>query len=323
MHSAIRRDQMKTVKAARIYNYDGAKALRFEGTPVPEPQSGEVLVRVHAAGVNPIDWKIRAGYLQQMKLLQLPFTLGGDFSGVVQAVGKDVAGCKVGDEVYGQASVFSHGSGSFAEFCLARAGAVALKPCSVSHFEACGLPTAGVSALQALMESLRLSAGQKILINGGASNIGSISIQLAKHLGAHVVTTASADDIPYVQGLGADEVIDYRSRKFKEVIIGFDAGVDTVGCDTYAQPFRVLKRGVRLSSILAYPGAGWTNDSWLEAFALSTRVTTRRLEKLAELVEEGALNVRVDQTFPLDQAGILLNHLETEPGARNAVLKMV
>jgi NADPH:quinone reductase-like Zn-dependent oxidoreductase len=314
---------MKTVKAARIHNYDGAKALRFEGTTVPEPQSGEVLVRVHAAGVNPIDWKIRAGYLQQMKLLQLPFTLGGDFSGVVQAVGKDVAGCKVGDEVYGQASVFNRGSGSFAEFCLARAGAVALKPRSVSHVEACGLPTAGVSALQALMESLRLSAGQKILINGGASNIGSISIQLAKHFGAHVVTTTSAEDIPYVKGLGADEVIDYRGTKFEEVIIGFDAGVDTVGCDTYAQPFRVLKRGVRLSSMLAYPCAGSTNDFWLEAFALSTRVTTKRLEKLAELVDEGALNVRVDKTFLLDQAGIALHHLETKPAARQAVLKMV
>lgn len=314
---------MKTVKAARIHNYDGAKALRVEGTTVHEPQSGEVLVRVHAAGVNSIDWKIRAGYLQQMKLLQFPFTLGGDFSGVVQAVGRDVVSRKVGDEVYGQASVFNRGSGSFAELCLARAGAVALKPRSVSHVEACGLPTAGVSALHALKESLRLSAGQKILINGGPSNIGSISIQLAKHFGAHVVTTASADDIPYVKGLGADEVIDYRGRKFEEVIIGFDAGVDTVGCDTYAQPFRALKRGVRLSSMLAYPGAGSTNDFWLETFALSTRVTTKRLEKLAELVDEGALNGLVDKTFPLDQAGIVLHHLETKPAARKAVLKIV
>jgi alcohol dehydrogenase len=322
MHSA-RKDQMYTVKAARIHNYDGSKALRFEGTTVFEPQSGEVLVRVHAAGVTPIDWKIRAGYLHQMKLLQLPFTLGGDFSGVVQAVGKDVAECKVGDEVYGQASVFNRGSGSFAEFCLARAGAVALKPRSGSHVEACGLPTAGVSALQVLMESLRLSAGQTILINGGASNIGSISIQLAKHFGAHVVTTASAADTPYVKGLGADEVIDYRGRKFGEMMIGFDAGVDTVGCDTYAQPFRVLKRGVRLSSMLAYPDAASTNDFRLEALALSTRVTTKRLEKLAQLVDEGALNVRVDKIFPLDQAGIVLHHLETKPAARKAVLKMV
>jgi NADPH:quinone reductase-like Zn-dependent oxidoreductase len=314
---------MKTVKAARIHNYDGAKAVRVEGTTVPEPQSGEVLLRVHAAGVNSIDWKIRAGYLQQMKPLQLPFTLGGDFSGVVQAVGPNVSGYEVGDEVYGLASVFNDGSGSFAEFCLARASAVALKPRGVSHVEACGLPTAGVSALQALVGSLRLSAGQKILINDGASGIGSISIQLAKHFGAHVVTTASAGDIPYVKSLGADEVIDYGGRKFKEVIGGVDAGVDTVGCDTYAQPFRVLKRGVRLSSMLACPGAALTNDFWLEALALSTRVDTKRLEKLAELVEEGALNVRVDKTFPLDQAGILLDHLATNPAARQAVLKMV
>src|SRR4030095_4145002 len=205
---------MTTVKAARIHNYDGAEALRIEGTTVHEPQSGEVLVRVHAAGVNSIDWKIRAGCLQQMKLLQLPFTLGGDFSGVVQAVGKDVVSAKVGTEVYGQASVFNGGSGSFAELCLARAGAVALKPRSLSPVEACGLPTAGVSALQAVKDSLRLSAGQKILINDGPSNIGSISIQLAKHFGAHVVSTALAADIPYVKGLGADEVIDYMGKEF-------------------------------------------------------------------------------------------------------------
>lgn len=314
---------MKTIKAARIHNYDGANAVRVEDTTVPKPQSGEVLVRVHAAGVNSIDWKIRAGHLQQMKPLELPFTLGGDFSGVVQAVGRNVAGCRVGDEVYGLASVFNHGSGSFAEFCLARAAAVALKPRSVSHVEACGLPTAGISALQALMESLRLSAGQKILINGGASGIGSISIQLAKHLGAHVVTTASAEDIPYLKGLGADEVIDYRSRKFEEVIGGVDAGVDTVGCDTYAQAFRVLKRGVRLSSMLASPGAGSTNDFRLEALALSTRVTKKRLEKLAELIDEGTLKVRVDNTFSLDQAGTALHHLATKPAARKAVLQMV
>ena len=155
---------MKTVKAARIHNYDGAKAVRVEDTTVPKPQSGELLVRVHAAGVNSIDCKIHAGYLQQLTPLQLPFTLGGDFSGVVHAVGRDVAGCKVGDEVYGLASVFNDGSGSFAEFCLAQASAVALKPRGLSHVEACGLPTAGVSALQALMESLRLSAGQEILL---------------------------------------------------------------------------------------------------------------------------------------------------------------
>ena len=314
---------MKTGKAARIHNYDGAKTVGVENTTIPEPQAGELLVRVHAAGVNSIDWKIRAGYLQQMNTLQLPFTLGGDFSGVVQAIGKDVAGCNVGDEVYGQASVFNHGSGSFAEFCLARATAVSIKPRSVSHVEACGLPTAGVSALQALMESLRVSAGQKILINGGASGIGSISIQLAKHFGARVVTTASVEDISYVKSLGADVVIDYRSGDFGEVIGGLDAGLDTVGCDTYAQPFRMLKRGVRLSSVLAHPGVALTNDFWLEAFALSTRVTTKRLGKLAELVDEGALNLRVDKTFPLDQVGAVLHYLETMSPARKAVLKML
>ena len=297
--------------------------MRVEETTLREPQAGELLIRVHAAGVNPIDWKIRAGYLQQVTPLPLPFTLGGDFSGVVEAVGAYVAGFKVGDEVYGQASVFNRGSGAFAEHCIARAGAVARKPRSVSHADACWLPIAGVSALRALTKDLRVSAGQRVLIHGGAGGIGGIAIQLAKHLGARVMTTVNADDVAYVEGLGADEVIAYGSRDFEEVLGSPDAGLDAVGGDTYVHPFRTLKRGVRMASTLAQPRQRLMNNFWLEAIALSTQVTTGRLARLAELVDQGALKVRVDETFPLELAGAALLRMETAPPRGKVVLKLV
>ena len=180
------KNQMKTVKAARIHNYGGSEAVRVEQVSLPEPRSGELVIRVHAAGVNPIDWKIRGGLLQQMMPLQLPFTLGGDFSGVVEALGPGVDNFKVGDEVYGQAPDFMGGSGSFAEAVLARTTHnIAAKPRSVEHMEAGALPLAGVCALKALTEDLGVSPGQTILIQGGAGGIGSMAIQLAKHLGAY------------------------------------------------------------------------------------------------------------------------------------------
>ena len=313
---------MRKVKAARIHSYDGATAVQVEETTLREPQSGELLVRVHAACVNPIDWKIRAGHMRQVMPRPLPFTLGGDFSGVVEAVGPYVAGFKVGDEVYGQASIFNRGTGSFAEYCIARAGAVALKPHSVGHAEACRLPVTGAGALQALTKYLRVSAGQRVLINGGAGVVGGIAIQLARHLGAHVVATASADDIDYVKSLGADEVVAYDSREFEEVLVGLDAGLDTVGRDTYAHPFRVLKRGVRLASILEQPHPGSTKDFWREAVALSDQVMTGRLTRLAEMVDQGALRFHVDETFPLELAGAALLRMETVPPRGQVVLNI-
>jgi NADPH:quinone reductase-like Zn-dependent oxidoreductase len=303
---------MKTVKAARIQNYGGPEVVQVENISLPEPQSGELVIRNYASGVNPIDWKVRAGYLQQMMPLPLPFTSGSDFSGVVVAVGADVVDFKVGDAVYGQSGVLNGGSGSFAEFSVAKAVTIATKPRSVDHVEAGGLPLAGVSALQALTEHLCLSAGQKVLIHGGAGGIGGIAIQLAKHLGAHVATTASAEDLDYVKNLGADEVVDYRNQRFEAVLGGLDAVFDTVGGETYARSFRVLKRGGRLVSMLEQPNQELLNDFGITAVAQFTQVNTERLGKLAELVDRNVLKVHVDKTFPLERAAAALLHVETK-----------
>ena len=171
-------------------------------TPAPSgPSAGKVLVRIKAAGVNPADWKIREGYMQQMMPLQFPSTLGMDFSGIIEKVGEGVSDFKYNDEVYGQASVIKGGSGAFAEMALASADSIAHKPKTLSHEEAAGLPLVGVSAWQALVENIGLSKDQKNLIHGGAGGIGSIAIQLAKHLGAYTATTVNTNEKQFVKEL--------------------------------------------------------------------------------------------------------------------------
>jgi NADPH:quinone reductase-like Zn-dependent oxidoreductase len=214
------------------------------------------------------------------------------------------------------------GSGSFAEFVIAPATGTAAKPKSVGHTDAGGLPLVGVSALQALTESLRLSTGQKVLIHGGAGGIGSAAIQLAKHLGAHVATTASAHDSDYVKGLGAIVVIDYKTQRFDEVVHDLDAVFDTVGGDTYVRSFKALKRGGRLISMLEQPRQDLMKEFGVEAFFQFTQVTTERLTRLAELVQRDALKVNVDKIFPLEQASAAMQYLENQAPRGKVVLKV-
>jgi NADPH:quinone reductase-like Zn-dependent oxidoreductase len=182
----------------------------------------------------------------------------------------------------------------------------------VNFVEAGGLPLTGVSALQALTEHLGLMSDQRILIHGGAGGIGSVAIQLARHLGAYVATTASHDDFDYVKSLEADEVIDYKSQMFEDVVNGMDAVFDTVGHDTYTRSFKVLKRGGRLVSMLEKLNQELMKEYGVESVVQFTQVTTDRLAKLAKLVDEGAVKVHVDRTFPLEQAAEALALLERE-----------
>jgi NADPH:quinone reductase-like Zn-dependent oxidoreductase len=314
---------MKIIKAARIHNYGGWKAVKVEEVSLPKLRTGELLIRVHAAGVNPIDWKIRAGYLQQMMPLSFPFTLGCDFSGVVEELRPGVTNFKVGDEIYGQAPVFTGASGSFAEAVIIRTtGSIAPKPRSVDHTEASALPLAGVSALQALTVHLRVSAGQKILIHGGAGGIGSMAIQLAKHLGAHVATTVCPNNIEYVRGLGAHTVIDYKKQDFEDVVHGLDAVFDTVGGDTYIRSYKVLKKGGRIVSMLEKPRQELMKEFGVEAFAQFTQVTTGRLNTLAKLVDQLVLKVYIDETFSPEQAAEALLHVEKGSPRGKVVLRM-
>ena len=278
--------------------------------PAPnDPSAGKVLVKIKAAGINPVDWKIREGYMQQMIPLQFPSPLGMDFSGVIEKVGQGVSEFKQGDEVYGQASIMSGGSGAFAEIALANADTIAHKPQSLNYPEAAGLPLVGVSAWLALVETISLQKSQKILIHGGAGGIGSVAIQLAKHLGAYVATTVTANDKQFAKELGADEIIDYETQTFEELIRDYDASFDTVGGETYSRSFKVLKRGSGIIvSMLEQPNQELMKQFGVKAIFQFTPLTRDRLTKVAQWVDQNNIRVNFDKTFPLEEAGKALDY---------------
>jgi NADPH:quinone reductase-like Zn-dependent oxidoreductase len=311
------------MRAAQFSKYGGSEVVEVNrNAPKPTVPIGRVLVEVYAAGVNPVDWKIREGYMSKMLTLQFPATLGGDFSGVVEGVGAGVPGFKKGDEVYGRDGLPGSGSGSFADYIAVDSKVTSRKPKNVNHVEAAALPLTGLSALQALTEHMGLSKGKKILIHGGAGGIGTMAIQLAKHLGAYVATTASQKDVQYVKGLRADEAIDYKKQSFEDLIHDYDAVYDTVGGETYTKSYKVLKKGGVIVSMLEQPNSDLMKRYGVKAIGQFTQPTSERLSKLTELVEKGAIKVHVDKIFPLEQAREALDYQQQGKARGKIVIKI-
>ena len=304
------------MKSAQINRYGSSDVIEInQNTSVSLPiSSGKILVDVKASGVNPVDWKIREGYMQQMIPLQFPATLGMDFSGIIKDVGSDqdisTADLKQGDEVYGQASVTKGGSGAFAEVAVTNIDNIAFKPKNLSFEEAAALPLVGVSAWQALVENMNLSQGQKILIHGGAGGIGSIAIQLAKNLDAFVTTTVNSDDAQYVQSLGADETIDYKKHDFEKMVNDYDAVYDTVGGQTYTKSFNVLKKGGIIVSMLEQPDTDLMQHFGVKSIFLLTQVNRERLTQLANWVYQNNIKINIDKTFSLDETAEALDYVK-------------
>ena len=285
------------MKAARLIKTDAKYDLSVTDVDAPSLEAGKVLVEVHKAGVNPLDWKIKEGAMSPRD----PVTLGEDFEGVVRDVGAGVSGLEPGDEIYGMAGFVNGASGSFAEYDLVDPQNVALRPKSVGEAEAGALPLTGVMALQAVTELFRLSPGEKILIHGGAGGIGSIAVQLARNLGAHVAVTCAADETDYVRSLGASEAIDYETQNFEEVISGYDAVYDLIGGEVYEKSFQVLKPGGTIVSTLEPPNEDLMSKYGVKAIYQHFQPTRKRLMKLAVLVDEGDIKVHVDKAFPLTE----------------------
>lgn len=297
------------MKAAQINKYgEGDVVEIIQNLPKPTTASEKILIETFAASVNPFDWKVREGHLKQY--ISLPITLGSDFAGIVAEVGANVSGFKKGDEVYGMAGTFDKGSGTFAEFVLADPKYTALKPKKANFIEAAALPLAGISAWQALVDNIGLSAGQKILIHGAAGGIGSMAIQIAKHIGAYVATTVASKDKDYVKSLGADEIIDYQKQNFATFLHDFDAVYDTVGGDTYVNSFQVLRKNGVMVSMLEQPNTDLMGKYGVKAIYQRTEPTTDRLTNVANLVDMGAIKINVDKTFPFDQTAEALTYQE-------------
>ncbi len=279
------------MKASQLQNY-GPGGVKFsDSVEKPTLKPDQVLVKVHAAGVNPFDWKIREGYMKEFIPMTLPATLGGDLAGTVEEIGEDVEGFAIGDEVFGQADATS-GKGSYAEFAPVRAASLLKKPASLDYVTAAAYPLASSSAYQALVDHIGLAKGQKILIHGAAGGIGSFAVQIAHSIGAEVIATAGADDVEYMKALGASQVIDYKNEDFSSVVSGCDAVFDTVGGDTYVRSFEVLKKGGVLVSMVEQPDESLMEKFGVSAISQSSAVTQARLKAVAELIESGALKVK-------------------------------
>lgn len=310
------------MKAAQITEYGDQNAMSIsEEAQKPVPKDNEVLVEVYASGVNPFDWKVRAGYMKNFIPLELPATLGGDVVGVVAEVGNSVKGFEVGQEVLGLANA-AGGHGSFAEFTSVKAEQLIAKPDSLNPIEAAALPLAGISAYQALVDHIQLKSGQTILIHGGAGGIGSFAIQIAKHLGARVATTASSNDLDYVKRLGADDVIDYTNDDFVKRVHDVDAVYDTVGGDTNIKSYQVLKDGGTLVSMVEAEDAQLSQDKNITYIQQSSKVTQQRLTAVADLVVAGDLKINIEKIFPFEQAPEALEYLKVQHPRGKVVIKV-
>jgi NADPH:quinone reductase-like Zn-dependent oxidoreductase len=291
------------MKAARIDRYGGPEVIEVvANADRPLVQRGQLLIQVWAVSLNPVDTALRSGQMQEMVPLQFPATLGGDFAGVIAEVGSGVTGFSVDDEVYGQANALLGGTGSLAELVAAQAEMTALKPKSVDFVTAASLPLVGGSAVQAIIDHLQVAKGQRILIHGAAGGIGSIAVQIAKHLGAYVIATAFTRQVEFVEQLGADEVIDTRSKAFETVVRDVDGVLDTVGGEVAAKSYGVIRRGGTLVSMTAQPDEARMRDTGVNAISQFTQPTTGRLTKLAQLVDEGVVTPHVGRVFPLEQS---------------------
>ena len=286
------------MKAAYFMRHGGPEVLQYGDLPDPVAGPGEVLVDVHAASVNGADWKVRAGTYAPVS--KFPHVPGRDFSGVVAALGHGVADFAVGDPVFGVCEVAREGA--YAERLAIRAAIVARKPDALSHAECAAIALAGLTALVSIEDTLQLARGETILIQGGAGGVAGIAIQLAKHIGARVITTASAANHAYVRGLGADEVVDYRTEDFTRRVSGCDAVFDTVGGEVGLKSFAVLRPGGRAAFIAS--GASAPPSPRADVRALRPKVARDRphLERLVALVLSGAVRLPEITHYPLSQA---------------------
>lgn len=333
------------MRALVFKRYGRPGQVTFVDTPRPSPKPNEILVQVHAAGLNPIDNMIPKGTFKPILRFQLPATLGSDLAGVVVDVGSRVTRFKPGDAVF--ASVFDlSGSGALAEFATVPEDAAALKPANLDFAQAASIPMVGLTSWQALKVRARLQPGQKVFIPAGAGGIGTFAIQLAKYLGAKVGTTTSTGNVDLVRSLGADEVVDYKKQQFEDVLRGYDAVLGTVRGDAIGKSLQILKPGSAIVSLVGPPDAAFArardmNFFMVLLFGLLSRKILRRakasraaysflfvhrdggqLAELGKLLEAGHIRPVIDKVFPFAQAKEALAYLETGRARGKVVVRI-
>ncbi|MEU2021268.1 NADP-dependent oxidoreductase [Streptomyces sp. NPDC016469] len=320
------------MKTYLIEKYGDRSAVRAAEMPDPEPGALDVLIKIHAASVNPLDFKIRDGDFKLILPYRLPLVLGNDLAGVVVQVGSAVTRFAVGDEVYARPD--KDRIGTFAELIAVHQNDLALKPATLTMAETASLPLVALTSWQALVERAQVQPGQKVLIHAGSGGVGTIAIQLARHLGAHVATTASAANAELVKELGADVVIDYRTQDFEEALDGYDVVLDTLGGETLEKSLRVLKPGGKAISIAGPPDAAFARElganpvlrQVMNALSFKARRHAKRqgaiysflfmkadgdqLRELTRLIDAGEIRPVVDRVFPFEQTREAMEYAE-------------
>lgn len=332
------------MKAMSIRNYGKKTPLDLTELPIPEVGEQDILVEIHAASINPIDFKIRDGKVKMLLGYKMPLVLGNDFSGKVIQVGSKVSKFQVGDEVYGRPR--KNRMGTFSEYLSVHEEDVSLKPVNLTFVEAASLPLVGLTTWQAFHEIIGLKPNQKILIHAGAGGVGTFAIQLAKEMGAYVATTASEKGYDLVSSLGADRVINYKEERFDEILSEYDAVFDTLGGDPLTRSFRILKSQGKIVSVSAVPNGRFAveNDLGLIKrllFSLVSRnITTlekqfnveyhflfmkpsgEQLTQIKQLVEQGRIRPVIDRVYPLKDAQDALQYVETGRAKGKVVIEV-
>ncbi len=291
---------MPTMKAVRFHDYGGPEALQLEEVPQPIPSDTEVLVRVHATSVNPIDWKIRGGYLKKLLSYTLPLIPGWDVSGVVEATGPQTSQWKPGDLVFGRRDI--RYQGATAEYIAMHESELIAKPNELDHITAAAIPLASLTAWQALFDTAELKSGQTVLIHGGAGGVGHFAIQFAKLKGANVIATASGRNQDFLRQLGADQPVNYETTPFEDVVHSVDVVIDSFGGDIRARSWQTLKKGGILVAILGPP----PTDQEAERHGVRQALIwahwdAGQLTEITQLVTSGQVKPHVETTFPMAQ----------------------
>jgi NADPH:quinone reductase-like Zn-dependent oxidoreductase len=283
------------MKAVRISQYGGPDVLQYEDIPVPDAASGHVLAKVRYAGLNPVDWKIRAGFMKQLRQVTFPMTLGQDFAGEIVAAGAGSSQFHAGERVFG------FGDGTYAQFTTSATTDIAAIPEKVDFAVAAALPTSGSTALQAIRDHIQPKPGTRILIQGAAGAVGSFATQIAKLWGAQVIGTATGEDIIYLRSLGHVQVVDYKNERF-ESVGQVDAVLDLIGGETATRSFAIIKKGGVIVSTVGAANAEMAAKAGIRAVNMWTKTSASDLAELARFVANGEVRPRMGEVFPLAEA---------------------
>jgi NADPH:quinone reductase-like Zn-dependent oxidoreductase len=284
------------MKAIMIHEFGGPEVLKYEDVQEPQPGPGEIRIKIIAAGVNPMDWKVRRGLVG---LLPLPMIMGLDVAGTVDMIGQGEIPFKPGDEVFAKVAI---GKGGYAEYTLARSTEMARKPKSIGFVESAAIPTAGLAAWQSIFDLAGLERGQSILIHGAAGGVGTFAVQFAKWKGAYVIGTASEKNAEFLKSIGADEVIDYKNQRFEDIVSNVDVVLDTVGGDTFERSWGVLKSGGFLITTVANIPEGEPEKHGVRAKRVMTQSDGKELAQIAAIIDERKIKPLVTTVLSLADA---------------------